>query len=210
MRNRILLAVAGLAAIMTANTANASTYLPVSDGSFHDCDGCAGPSDGAYVLSSSYIRGIVKFTNFTSFRSANTITFTLNPYGLPLFGDIIDLYGFTSTVAGLDEADNSNLTFIGQFMLPDLGYGEDAFFNVTSFVQGARGRYVGFNIFSNDTNVFSSVEYNYGNPSRLITTGGIGAVPEPATWAMMLFGFFGVGAAVRRAPSVRRVAVRYS
>lgn len=210
MRNRVLFGITGLLAITTSQSANAATYLPVSDGSYYDCYGCAGPSDGAYVLSSSYIRGIVKFTNSSSLRSADTITFTLNPYGLPLFGDTIDLYGFTSAVAGLDEGDNSNLTLIGQFALPELGYGEDAFFDVTSFVQGARGRYVGFNIFSNDTNVFSSVEYNYGNPSRLITTGGIGAVPEPATWAMMLFGFFGVGAAVRRAPSVRRVAIRYS
>lgn len=30
-----------------------------------------------------------------------------------------------------------------------------------------------------------------------------GAVPEPATWAMMLLGFFGLGAAMRRKPAVK-------
>ena len=31
-----------------------------------------------------------------------------------------------------------------------------------------------------------------------VDTGGVGAVPEPSTWVMLLFGFFGVGASLRR------------
>lgn len=38
----------------------------------------------------------------------------------------------------------------------------------------------------------------------------LGAVPEPATWALMLLGFFAVGAALRRKPAVRSVSVSYS
>jgi hypothetical protein len=34
--------------------------------------------------------------------------------------------------------------------------------------------------------------------AALYTTGTGGGVPEPATWAMMLFGFAGAGVALRR------------
>lgn len=40
-----------------------------------------------------------------------------------------------------------------------------------------------------------------------VTVGG--AVPEPATWAMMLLGFFGVGYAMRRSPKVN-VNIRFA
>ena len=43
-------------------------------------------------------------------------------------------------------------------------------------------------------------------PSTPVT----GAVPEPATWAMMLLGFFGVGATMRRSATARRVTVQYA
>ena len=39
-----------------------------------------------------------------------------------------------------------------------------------------------------------------------VRLGGVGAVPEPATWMMMLFGFGLVGAAMRRRPSVANFA----
>lgn len=41
-------------------------------------------------------------------------------------------------------------------------------------------------------------------------TAGMAAVPEPATWAFMLLGFFAIGAMIRRRPSVNSVSVSYS
>ena len=39
---------------------------------------------------------------------------------------------------------------------------------------------------------------------------GAGAVPEPATWAMLILGFFGVGAAIRSARRQQNVTVSYA
>ena len=45
-----------------------------------------------------------------------------------------------------------------------------------------------------------------------VTVGGnaTGAVPEPAAWAMMFFGFGGIGFAMRRRKSAARAAVKYA
>ena len=47
---------------------------------------------------------------------------------------------------------------------------------------------------------------NSGTITAHITTAEGSAVPEPATWAMMLFGFGGIGAAMRRQRSSRLIA----
>ncbi|HSM77996.1 MAG TPA: PEPxxWA-CTERM sorting domain-containing protein [Bryobacteraceae bacterium] len=39
--------------------------------------------------------------------------------------------------------------------------------------------------------------YLYLDDVSLVSGGGVGGVPEPATWAMMLLGFFGAGATLR-------------
>ena len=53
----------------------------------------------------------------------------------------------------------------------------------------------------------------YG-PNRLgaVTIGGAAtpAVPEPATWAMLIFGFGVIGAALRRRGGVRTTGVRFA
>jgi len=51
---------------------------------------------------------------------------------------------------------------------------------------------------------FSTLGTNFGPPfpgssaSTLVVVQNAGAVPEPATWAMMLLGFGGIGVAMRR------------
>ena len=47
--------------------------------------------------------------------------------------------------------------------------------------------------------------YAYSLPNDTITVdiGDVGSVPEPATWAMMLLGFAGIGFAMRNRPKVR-------
>ncbi len=75
----------------------------------------------------------------------------------------------------------------------------------------ARGRF-----FANDYsgNVYSyaadfnsrSLVLNYGSSLDGIISVETGAVPEPATWAMMLLGFFGLGAAIRSRKSAALAA----
>ncbi len=52
--------------------------------------------------------------------------------------------------------------------------------------------------------------WTFENSGAAITVLGVGAVPEPTTWAMMLLGFAGIGAAMRRSRTatlrVRRLA----
>lgn len=46
-----------------------------------------------------------------------------------------------------------------------------------------------------------------GSSNAQIFATGVASVPEPATWAMMLVGFFGVGAAMRRRPKAALMQV---
>ena len=69
-----------------------------------------------------------------------------------------------------------------------LDFGEDAFFDVTSFLQTVVRPYVGFNLRTEGTDVFSSIEYNYGHPAQLHVT----IVPVPATILLLGSGLIGL------------------
>jgi len=173
-------------ALLLSGTSYATliTIDPTADGSLYTCAGCNTVSDGAYVLTSGYIQGDVKFSTASITGSVAKAVLTLNPYGLPLFSPIVDVYGYGTTIGALDVTDANAGTFLGAFTLPaNLGYGQDAFFDVTSFVAGAHSPYVAFNLRSTDTDVFSSLEFNYGHPSQLLVT-----IPEPSSFALIAAG----------------------
>jgi hypothetical protein len=159
---------------------------PTSDGSLYTCGGCNVVTDDAYVLVDGYIQGVVKFS---SAAIAGTITqafLTLNPYALPLFGTDVDVYGYGTGIGQLDDTDANAGTFLGTLVLPaNLGFGEDAFFDVTSFVANTHAPFLAFNLRSVGTDVFSSLEYNYGHPSQLLVTT---VAPEPGSIALLLIG----------------------
>lgn len=174
---------------------------PTSDGSLYVCAGCNPVSDGDYVLASGYIHGDVKFSMASLQGPQSQVLFTLNPYGEPLWGKNVDIYGYASSIGALDASDATAGTFIGTLVLPDnLGYGQDASFDVTAFVNSVHSQYVGFDLRTTGTDVFSSLEYNYGHPSELLATAApVSAVPEPANASLMLAGLLGaLGLAMRR------------
>ena len=48
------------------------------------------------------------------------------------------------------------------------------------------------------------------NFARFTPSAAVGAVPEPGTWMLLILGFFGSGAALRRTTSIRSLSVRYT
>lgn len=180
----IIATIAGLV-LSTSSQALTVTINPSADGSLYICEECNTVSDGNYVYMNSYVQGLVKFSTSQISKQISSATLTLNPYGLPLWGKTVDVYGYGTSIAKLDVSDANTGSFLGRLMLPDdLGYGEDAYFDVTSFVASVNSPYVAFNLRSLGDNLFSSLEYNYGHPSQLLVT----FVPEPTPVSLFILG----------------------
>lgn len=128
----------------------------------------------------------------SSFGSNTTITFRdvmgtfIDPDGTDAFANISFGTGFFSTlqVGAINFSPN---TFRG----PDLfdGSRNNPQFNVGSFELSGS--------VLNDT-------------SGILNVSEIAAVPEPATWAMMLLGFFAIGGAMRARRTVKVRSLTYS
>lgn len=163
---------------------------PVSDGSLYVCNGCNVVQNDAYVLTAGYIQGAIKFSSAAVPDTATSVVLSLNPYGLPLFGPLVDVYGYGTSIGVLDVSDANAGIFLGTLALPaDLGYGTDAYFDVTDFATSVSAPYIAFNLRSIGTNVFSSLEYNYGHPAQLLITS---SVPEPMAAMLLLLGLLGI------------------
>lgn len=190
MKLKTTLAVAAALLCSTVSHAALTTIDPTSDGSLYTCQGCNTVSEGAYVLTSGYIQGVVKFSTTPIVGNVSHALLSLNPYGLPLWGSFVDVYGYGTSTGTLQVADANAGTFLGSLNLPaNLGYGQNAYFDVTPFVASTHTPYLAFNLRSTGTDVFSSLEYNYGHPSQLIVT----TVPEPSSMALTIAGLFILG-----------------
>jgi len=182
----LLLALAlNLAIAPSSLRANSVTVNPVDDGSLYTCSGCNPAPNRSYVLVSGYIVGEVDFSTALFKGQVQNALFSVNPYGLPLWGPQLSVYGFASSSPTISLADLVSPTFLGTLTLPaGLGYGQDVFFDVTQFLQTVQTPYVDIILEnSGGTDVFSSTQYNYGHPSQLTIV-----TPEPAAGALLLLG----------------------
>jgi hypothetical protein len=139
---------------------------------------------------------------------------TLNTTNAPDYfvgAHIGDGTGVAQTYNWHDGADNAPGAFVtltkadgGSFNLNSFDYASDGGLTVASFNFAA-----GSGTFMAGLNNVTSVSF-YGPSNNQLdninVTGGAGAVPEPATWAMMIGGMGAVGGAMRR----RRVSTKVS
>jgi hypothetical protein len=158
-------------------------------------DGRASMNGGGFVNTTDYVicapdnRGLIEFSLNSIDGQIGTATLTVNPYGLPLWGNPVQVYGYSSIDGKLTLSDYDAGIFLGSWTLPNLNIGQNAFFDVTSFLKTVTTPYVGFNLRSDGTDVFASLEYNHGHPSQLLVT----TIPEPGTLLLL-----GIGAAILR------------
>lgn len=192
MKSQFVLAAVSVFVFSVAAYAAPITINPTSDGSLYTCDGCNIVSDGNYVGASGYIQGAIKFSSSGVSGTVTSAMLSVNPYGLPIWDSTVDIYGYGTSIAQLDVTDANAGVFLGTLTLPPgLGFGEDAFFDVSTFVANTRTPYLAFNLRADEGGgvLFSSLEFNYGHPSQLIVT----AVPEPSTYALFATGLLGLG-----------------
>ena len=107
--------------------------------------------------------------------------------------------GFTSFEFNLNSnvTGNVTLTFTDQFGQTQVANG-----GTTTFSVGANGSNF-FNALATNGEVIRNVSVSGANLSSVgqVRLGGVqtfGAVPEPATWALMILGVAGIGASLRR------------
>jgi hypothetical protein len=136
------------------------------------------------VLCGNAGQGVIEFPIYFINETIQKATLSINPYALPLWSPIVSVYGYSSTDGLLTMSDYDAGVFLGDLTVSNLSFGQDAYLDVTSFLKTVTTPYVGFNLRTEHTDVFSSLEENCGHPSQL----SISAIPEPATLLLFTLG----------------------
>jgi hypothetical protein len=178
MMRRVLMIGLGAMSAM-AMAAPAAAAVPVSDGS------CTSPTNDTIPQAEActgYYTGNI-FNNNSDNQTA--ITNALAGFGITYTGNIADYLGFSGLGGQTDLSSLfGNLTGVQVFGIHyggGAGGGESAFYQID--FGGPPGHPLTLTLPA------SSNVYLFTSPQ---------AVPEPATWAMMLIGFGGIGMAMRR------------
>jgi PEP-CTERM motif len=203
----ILAAAAMAAAVGAASVASATTFTGAYDvtGYWHNNNNNGG-------LNIDIFNGSGNF-NITGLDFGESQTFTLFQIKA---GEEINVPGSPNDADGTPKPIKVNFTFSQPVNFP--GNGADATVSgITVGVDGIRGDYgqltwtapatVNFGSYGLLTISLQNVNFDDDNRTNVKATfalaapgggGGVGAVPEPATWGMMIMGFGLAGATLRR------------
>lgn len=192
---RHALAATALATMLSSVSATAATLVVDVAGvnSFSDFESGNNSAYSYNVGSGSRITGIAYNVTLTAYEPSWLSEIAL------YFGRSDDSAGITLT-PGYQNDEPGTGTYTESLSLEDIGL---------DFAVGADGLlrleyYEGFDDFDGADGVWNS-----GTITFTYTPTETGAVPEPATWAMMLAGFGLIGAGMRRRTSVK-AAVTYA
>ena len=212
-----MLKLAGAAAVASlafgaASSANATTYLLTHDGC-SGTGGCLGSASSAGTVTTSVDGSSIKVTvaldpgftfHDTSDKEHHALVFDLSGFSS------IDIENLTNTphftADGTQAAGTTSASPFGDFEYV-VNFPKDKthpVFSTLSFDITTAG--VTLNSFeANADGIFFATDViGNGNTGNVGASGA--AVPEPATWAVMLLGFGAVGATLRRSRRLARLA----
>ena len=216
MKRKVVLAAAAGISLFGATTANAAVNLVVNGGFENNTFGGTGP-DGYYNIGPAGSGANHDIPDgFGWSVPVNNVDIVSNGrYGpnLSTGGAFnLDLVGYGSSGA----ISQTLATIVGQQYLVSLDYSSnDGINNPTAIIAGDStiGTITGTHAWQNYTGLFTATSTSTtfmisegvggGNAGVFLDNINVSAVPEPATWAMILLGFGLIGFAMRKRSNVR-------
>jgi hypothetical protein len=173
-------------AVFGMTAANASTFLLTFTQAGTPSNGCCGPFDVSAILQANANGGNYDITSITGTVTQNGTSFAITGL-LPPPNDPGGYFAFDNVIFA--NAGNAPYSLDSG----GLGFNAAGVFNFYSPPGGAEP-ITTFNVWGNGgaSGTLGTTASNNVNTS-FNGTYSISAVPEPATWAMMLLGFAGVG-----------------
>ena len=201
---KIALSAVALAASAVAGSAQATNYIENLTGAIADFSPISGTEPGYY----SYTGATLSLSGFTEIPVATIgdtidVTVTLDhPYTIPASASYTGLLLYLSGGPGGGGQDLFNWTFYnGLTPVATLNSSSTTSGDVTTFGLLYPPDDHAFTFTSFTDNITIGAPYNLG-PADLTSASfeynNDTAIPEPAAWALMLVGFAGLGAALRR------------
>jgi len=197
---KLVLGILGATALTSASAASAVEFVGSTTGCLQVVPGPActlgtssniGGSTGLVYTSGGFDQFTAADTGYAAIGGTDTLgTFTLGANPMNYTNDLFKLLVTFTAPAGVSGGGTFNANLIGSVTGANNGGVTITFTNPTQIFHSSIGDFtLGVN------NV--SISGTSGTPVP-ITGYLLAAVPEPATWAMMLVGFGGIGLAMRR------------